>query len=709
MNDIFNLNFQSGNIIFYILFGLLSISISWWSYSNVVPRVSSFKKYLLLSLRSIGIFLIGILLLEPLITVFSEKTIGSKLGVIVDISSSMTIKEENGQRWQIAETEIEKHLSRNIPISFYGFSDTLIELKDFPDSAMFNGQATDIANAVNSPLADNDDYGGLLIITDGAGNIGLNPLQAASIIDMPVYSLVAGSGISLKDVYISDVEYPAVEYINTEFAIDVEIGAVGYQGQSGQLEIRDGKRAIGSKKITFPPDGAYTSAEFKLSFTDDGVKNLKAVLSGFDDETYNDNNYRNFSIKLLKDKINVLILSSTLNWEFTYLKKALENDWRLNIVTAIANRSGGFKTNDLPANLDAWKKFECVIALDLNSRTLGLQHNNLIAAVEAGTGFLYLSGDKSRFSNLGGWDNILPVKSGSKSAIEYGEFFPVPGQQPAARSVVNIEGLNWEGLPPLKAVISNINLKNDALIFLDMATGRGQRLPVLFGGRHQRGKTAVITGYPWWPRYFRPNSNQVEINHIEKFWGNLVRWLVVRDDLEKFNLRPDKTVYKLGEPVNFIATVFDENYNLVSGARIEVVITDTDGAQRELQLTGKKPGCYEGNFGSPAAGEYDYKAYTVMDGDTTASAKGSFFIESFSLESENTSANYALMEQIASITGGKSYTVDNFDNFNKDLKLKTKKSEVFKEYRFAGNTYLLIIIILLFTLEWGIRKFSQLA
>ena len=84
-------------------------------------------------------------------------------------------------------------------------------------------------------------------------------------------------------------------------------------------------------------------------------------------------------------------------------------------------------------------------------------------------------------------------------------------------------------------------------------------------------------------------------------------------------------------------------------------------------------------------------------------------MESFSLEMENPSANFALMEQIAAVTSGKSYTPDNFNQFSKDLKLNIKKSDIFTEHRLTGNIYILLVIILSFALEWGIRKFSQLA
>jgi hypothetical protein len=303
----------------------------------------------------------------------------------------------------------------------------------------------------------------------------------------------------------------------------------------------------------------------------------------------------------------------------------------------------------------------------------------------------------------------LPVKPGQRMDVEPGEYFPSPTIQARVRAILDIGGIRWEQLPPLKYVIAPLELDKDALMMMEVITDAGEHWPVVTTGKYKRGKTVAITGFPWWPRYFKAGVDAIDKKRIEKFWSNLVRWLVIREDLEKFNLVTDKLVYKLGEPVGFVATVFDDNYNLINGARIRVMVIDSLKTERELLLSGQKPGEYTGDFGSPAPGKYEFKAIALVEGDTIASADGSFLVEALSLEMENPSANCALMEKIAEITGGKSYTPDNFSEFSQNLMLKTKRSEVFSEHRLTGNLYILLMVILLFTAEWGIRKFSQLA
>jgi len=709
MNN-FSLSFQSGYLFLYIIIGLAAIGISWWSYKDLVPQISRLKRLVLISLRSLGILLIAILLIEPLTTLYTEEISGNKLGVVVDMSSSMLNPEKDRRRYEIAESLYASYQPGNVSQRYFGFADSVYLLNGLPDSISINGQATNISQALLEPIALSDkELGALLILTDGAGNLGLDPLKTAASIDIPVYSLVVGSALSQKDIYISKIDCSPVGYTNTEIPLEVEIASFGYSGEPAVLEIRDENRVLLSRRIALPADGAYATIEFKLNLAGEGIKNLRTVIGAREDEANADNNIRAFTIKLLKDKIKVLLLSSTLNWELTYLKKALGQDSYLQVDLAISNSRGGIAAADLPPSLENWKDIDLIIALDLSARALGPQLANVKAAIESGTGFLYFAGAKSRIIRLGDWDELLPVKSNSLVSVEDGEFFPLPGRQAIVRAVTDIEGLRWDDLKPLSFMIRGLELDPAAVVFLDVIGARGEHWAILAGGRFNRGKTAAITGYPWWPRYFQPASGNTEIKKIEKFWSNLVRWLVARDDLEKFNLASSKPVYKLGEPVGFAATLFDDSYNLVGGAKIDVVITDSTGAQRELQLTGHKAGEYSGIFGSPAAGKYDFTARAFIQSDTLGTARGSFIVESFSLEMENPSANYALMEQIATITGGMCFTSENFSEFSQNLKLNLKRSDVFSEYRLTGNKYLLIIIILLFTLEWGIRKFSQLA
>ncbi len=709
MNNL-SISFQSSLIAIYVIIGLVALAVSWWSYRNLVPHISQFKRIFLITLRSLGIFFLALLLVEPLLTRYSEKTIGNRLGVVFDLSTSMCIEDDNSSRVNMARNAFIQHADIDYGANYYGFSDSLIDINHIPDSADCSGRATDLALAISEPLArDGDELGALLVISDGAGNIGADPLPSAMEASVPIYSLVVGKRISFNDIAITTVDYPPVSYINTEISLTAEVKSSGYAGKVVLLEIKDGGKIIGSKRITLPGDGAHTTIDLPVTFTEEGVHSLEASIGVLEDEVYADNNVRNFTIKLLKDKTSILLLSSSLNWEYTFIQRALSSDEHFEVQSAIAGGNNTIPGRELPTGLESWKNIDLIVAIDIPSRSVGSQINVLKQAVESGTGFLFIAGDKTRLMPLAGWDDILPLESSPRISLETGEFFPVPGEQAIVKTITDIEDLRWSDLSPLEFVFKGFNIKQNAVIFLDAVDITDSHYPVLVGGAYKTGKTAAMVGYPWWKRSFRPATSEQASQGMIKFWGNLVRWLVAREDLDKFNLVSDKSVYRLGEPVKFNAILFDDSYNLLSGSQINVDIADSNGSKREFRLTSTEAGKYTGVYGSPAAGKYDFRGYAISEGDTLGVTDGSFIVESFSLEMENPSANFAVMSQIASVTGGVSYTVDNFDEFKNDLKLNTKTANIFREYSPTGNLYILILVILLFTLEWGIRKFSQLA
>jgi hypothetical protein len=708
MSNHFTLNFQSQQIVLAILLTSLALLISWWSYRNV-GGISYAKRYILIGLRTLGIALIGFLLLEPLFTVFGHKITGDKLGVLVDLSSSMNIVEAGSQRWNKAESAFTEVMPSNIQTRFFGFSDTLVSLDRIPDSIAFDGQATNLSLGLGLSLIEsNDDIGALLILTDGANNIGEDPIRTAAMLNLPVYSLVVGNIISRKDISIAKLNYQPIAYINTETSIQVEYGATGFAGQFAQLEIRDGKKTLVSKRVILPADGALASEEFVLNMPEEGVKLLEASITAFPDESYKDNNSRHFRIKFLKDKIRILLMSSHLDWEFSFLKRALESDPHIEVKTALGDRQGNFDAGDLPENPDGWANQDLVIVINSGAGALRSRINEMNAAIKARTGFLYIAGADSRVTQVNSWKEILPIDIDNRFNQIPGEYWPRPLAVPRAKAILDIEEMDWDKQPPLRYLLAPVILKPSSWAVMDVSGLKGERWPAVVAGNYGQGKTMVMLGYPWWNRQFKPTSDPLEIKRIRQFWGNLVRWLVTRDDLEKFNVSTDKAVYKLGEPITFTATVFDDNYNLVSGARVMLMITDSAGTKRELQLAPEQPGRYIGEYGTPSAGSYTFGAAAVSEKDTLGIKQGTFVVETTSLEMENPSANYALMRQISEITGGKSYMVEDFNQFPQNLKLKLRKSEVFSEHRPLNAIYVLMLAIVLFSAEWAIRKFSQL-
>lgn len=708
MSSHFTLNFQSQQIVLAILLTSLALLISWWSYRNV-GGISYAKRYILVGLRTLGIVLIGFLLLEPLLTIFGQKITGEKLGVLVDLSSSMNIAESGGQRWIKAESAFTKTMPSNIQTRYFGFSDTLINLDKIPDSTAFDGQATNLSLGLGLSLIEsNDDIGALLILTDGANNIGEDPIKTAGMLNLPVYSLVVGNIISRKDISIAKINYQPIAYINTETSVQVEFWATGFVGQFAQLEIRDGKKTLVSKRVILPADGALASEEFKLNIAEEGVKLLEASITAFPDESYKDNNSRHFRMKFLKDKIRILLMSSRLDWEFSFLKRALETDPHFDIKTVLGDRQGNFNAGDLPLNSDGWANQDLVIAINSGAGALGSRINELSVAIKAKTGFLFIAGADSRILQINSWKEILPIDIDNRANQVPGEYWPEPLATPRAKTILDIEGLDWDKQPPLRYMIAPVTLKSSSWVVMDVPGSNKERWPAVVAGNYGQGKTIAMLGYPWWNRQFKRPTDPLEVKRIQQFWGNLARWLVTRDDLDKFNVSTDKAVYKLGEPITFSATVFDDNYNLVSGAKISLMIIDSVGTKRELQLAPEQPGRYIGEYGTPSAGSYTFSAAAVLVGDTLGRKQGGFVVESASLEMENPSANYLLMQRISEITDGKSYTIDNFDQFPQNLKLKLKKSEVFSEHRPMNDIYTLMLAILLLSAEWAIRKFSQL-
>lgn len=83
-------------------------------------------------------------------------------------------------------------------------------------------------------------------------------------------------------------------------------------------------------------------------------------------------------------------------------------------------------------------------------------------------------------------------------------------------------------------------------------------------------------------------------------------------------------------------------------------------------------------------------------------------MEAYTLEDSDLKTDFDLLKKIAEVSGGKYYEKNQIGSLVNDLKLTEKEEQKTKEIQLWNSPLLLAIFVLCLSLEWAIRKRSQL-
>jgi hypothetical protein len=83
-------------------------------------------------------------------------------------------------------------------------------------------------------------------------------------------------------------------------------------------------------------------------------------------------------------------------------------------------------------------------------------------------------------------------------------------------------------------------------------------------------------------------------------------------------------------------------------------------------------------------------------------------VEEYSLEDSDLKTDFDLLRRIAEASGGKYYEKEQIYNLGADLNLAEKEEQKEKEIQLWNHPLLLAVFVLCLSIEWAIRKRSQL-
>jgi hypothetical protein len=658
---------------------------------------SGFSRPLIISLailRFITYSLIFFLVLSPLVRVISRDIEKPSIVVGVDNSTSMIRGIDSvflSTRLPAALKKIQSDLGKQYDVKFFVFGQNVLE----SDSADFLDGKTDISaflSFTNSRYF-NRNLGAVVLMSDGIYNSGENPLYQVRNSTYPVLTVKFGDTTVNRDLIISKVNHNRYVFKGNQFPVEIVVHAREAGGESTRLSVTSEGKEIFTRQINVSSGNQVFTIPLFIEAGESGLKKFRILLEGIPGEISLENNVREIFVEVKEMRQKVVIVANSPHPDLASLKRALEysNNFEAEL----------FLIDNFTANIADYSLFvlhQLPSASNQSSRLLD-------ELVRLKIPVLFIIGSQNDIPRFNRMQTGLTL-IGHNNAVN--EALPVLNSNfPLFIITEQMEKL-FADLPPLVSPFANYQISNATYPLAHQKIGQLRTdLPLVAYSQTADVRYGFIAGEGIWKWRMHDYASNGNHNTFDDFIVKSVQYL--SQQTEKGNFRVFwNNYYAENDPVEFSARLFNDSEEPITGPEVRLLITSEEGKEFNYSFS-IKDDTYYLQIGSLPAGLYSFRAET--DPGTGVLVKtGNFVVTSLILEDINSVADHRLLEAIASETGGTSYFSDGIDEMIENIRNRDDiKPVVYSKKRYTDlvDFYpLLILLILMMSVEWFLRKYS---
>jgi len=589
---------------FAILVGLLAI---WGTliYRNLLSRMTRQKTLLLIIPRAMVVTLLMLAILDPVWTRTVVIHSTNKVLAVLDVSSSMEVKDIDQQsRLEHAKKALQ-NLERALPagMSFKTLEfDT--ELREPGKTSALHQPAekrdTDLRTTLASlsKRADLSSYAAIVLLTDG----GDEPLDNVEAPGLPLYIVGVGSTLArARDLAITNIKFPSSVEKEATFEIRLDVIARNPASFDTQdiskvpltLEREESGQWLKEAEQKVDLSKGQIQTVFNAACHTVGLQHFRVTVKELPGELSSLNNSRAMTVDVRKKSLHILFFARELGLDLKMLRSELMRDTGVTFTalfrtigerfTIQGERTPGDENleSGFPVDASLLKPFDCVIIGSVPPRDW---HGNQLAAlktyVENGGAVIFL-GDESAFGPHGDTSTmiapLLPWEAASKGQdMLRGEFaVSIPAQ--AANHPI-VAGLNElllrAGTPTVESILPVGYLKAGALALITV--GIDQRtVPMVAVQQFGKGTVLALASNTFW-KWARQAGERQQAYGL--FWRQAIRSLAPSlEGGQILSVKWDKEFYKPGE--NAIAEVRAS----LSGNASEIKLTSSLTRDHEIR------------------------------------------------------------------------------------------------------------------------------
>ena len=635
---------------------------------------------LLFFLKALSLFLLLLLLINPIIKTTTYQNTKPTLSVLVDHSKSIEFFNEAVSVKDIVnQLKTNNSLNDKFALENFGFGDNL----QVTDSVFFNANETNIYKAINGlDNLNKRKNAPIILITDGNQTIG-NDYEFISS-NKKIYPIVVGDTTIYKDLKITQVNVNKYSYIKNKFPVEVILNYQGKESITTKFSIFNGAKIVFTKNITFSKEVNSKIITTNLTSTKEGLNYYTASLQKIENEKNTQNNTKNFSVEVIDEQTKVLIVTAVLHPDIGAIKKAIESNKQRTVDVFL---------------IDKFKKqindYQLVVLCGTNNKFNDLlnqikqNNSNFILVTGTNTDWNFLNKQQLGFSkkHINQTENYGANYNSSfltflQKDIGFDQFAPL--EDKFGEVIFSKDHQNL-----LTQKINGIQTEQPLLSLLDV---NNQKISILFG-----------EGIWKWRASSFLNTNSFQ--EFDQFIGNLVQFTASNKKRSRLEVNTDN-LYPANSNINISAFYTDNNYKFDARASIEITITNTATKEVKKLPLSLINNSYQVSVDNLTSGNYIFSVEVLGQ---NIKKYGKFKISDYQIEEQFTSANKNKLQNLAYKTGGKLYYKNQIESLIQhlieDKTYFTTQKSIEKENNLIDWKWILFLVVVLFTSEWFIRKY----
>ena len=685
--------------------------LAWWAYGRSTPAVVGWRRVALAALRWTALFVVLLLLVDPVWRRVTRTAEPPLLAVLVDDSESLRL----GTAGPAPDAQVRGALDGlpdDAALRFYRFTgDAEPAGTDLAGADLaFRGERTDIAGALARVEADfaGRNLRGVVLISDGRITDGRNPAYLAERFSVPIYAAVAGDSVSSRDVRLERAITNDIAYVGSPLPIQAGVRASGYAGEAAAVTVTSGGRPLASQSVTLLADGAEAVADLEVTPTSTGVRRYTVAVGPLPGEATTRNNRRTVTVRVIDDSRRVLLVAAGPSPDVAALRATLEADRSLDVTVRTQRSPGQFYEGALPNELG---RFDVLVLAGYPGRASDpAQAARLGAAVAAGLPVVFVATAGTDLARLGAaFGDVLPARpEAARPGTVPVSLAPTAAGQAHPLLDLGVPPDRLLALPPLQATPSRWGLEPGARVLATVRRG-GTVLDVPLLVVRQAGtvRSAALLGAGSWRWRTLPDDLDDLRGTYATLVDRMVRWTTATRDRRPVRVRPDLALFGERDRVTFSGQVYGDNLTPVSDARVEVSVRGPGGAAT-VTMRALGNGRYAADLGIRPAGRYAFTAVATSGGARLGQDQGAFSVGRLSAEFREPGADPALMRQLATRSGGRVVGLDTLGTFVSGLRergaLADRPLVREDETPLLDLWWLLALAVALLAAEWVWRK-----